>query len=61
MDRCAKCGWWWNARAVNEYGEADPHCVGCGYRPARPPTAEEADHGERPKNWQRAEQAAARR
>lgn len=36
---CPKCAGWWNAEGRDEHGEADPHCVACGYRVSRPPTA----------------------
>ena len=42
MLRCPKCNGWWNAGAFDEHGDADPHCVSCGYRPARVPSDEES-------------------
>ena len=40
--RCEKCDrFGFNRRAIDEEMVADPHCVLCGYRPTRDPTAEE--------------------
>ncbi len=39
--RCEKCGGTWDLTARDEFGDADPHCLQCGARPRREPTAAE--------------------